>query len=467
MRSFSVALLLLLPGVIVDAIPVTTTSRSAPLHLSERVRQGEPCSRLQDASRVTLGNITSYAGFFTVDAAKASNMFFWHFPALDGNDKAPLLIWLQGGPGASSLFSLFHEIGPYELRRDGKGKHGDIKLTQRALTWNNKYGLLFIDNPVGAGFSYTKSADGYPTTEEEVARNLLTLLQQFYLVFPALSQVPLYLTGESYAGHYIPAFGNLIHSHNAPLTNSSPSFIPLHGLAIGDGWIDPINMVPEYPAMLENMGLIDSSQEKVFESYCTRITAAIKAKYMSSAFEIWDEMINGDLFPYSSLFLNVTGSYDYDNNQNTQPPVSFSLFAEFLDAPATRSAIHVASAPFGTNASDAEKALASDFMRSMVPELQTLIPHYKVLIYSGNLDIIVGEPLTEAFMSKLSFNGSAAFHAAARQPYKVGGDDDPEVAGYVKHAGGWSREYGLVPAAAIALCFFQARSRSCAQADTA
>ena len=60
---------------------------------------------------------------------------------------------------------------------------------------------------------------------------------------------------------------------------------------------------------------------------------------------------------------------------------------------------------------------------------------HKVMIYSGNLDIIVGAPLTEAFMSKLSFNGSAAFHSAPRKPYALGGDEDGEVVGYVKHAG--------------------------------
>jgi hypothetical protein len=59
-----------------------------------------------------------------------------------------------------------------------------------------------------------------------------------------------------------------------------------------------INMVPEYPAMLKGMGLIDSAQQKVFESYCARITTAIKAKFFSTAFAIWDEMINGDLFAY-------------------------------------------------------------------------------------------------------------------------------------------------------------------------
>jgi vitellogenic carboxypeptidase-like protein len=69
----------------------------------------------------------------------------------------------------------------------------------------------------------------------------------------------------------------------------------------------------------------------------------------------------------------------------------------------------------------------------MVPELLILIANYKVMIYSGNLDIIVGAPLTEGFMSKLDFNGSVAFHAAPRVPYKEVGSQ--EVAGYVKHAG--------------------------------
>lgn len=62
-----------------------------------------------------------------------------------------------------------------------------------------------------------------------------------------------------------------------------------------------------------------------------------------------------------------------------------------------------------------------------------MIANYKVMIYSGNLDIIVGAPLTEGFMSKLDFNGSIAFHAAPRVPYKEVGSQ--EVAGYVKHAG--------------------------------
>ena len=66
---------------------------------------------------------------------------------------------------------------------------------------------------------------------------------------------------------------------------------------------------------------------------------------------------------HHSLFLNVTGSYDYDNSENTFAPASFALYAQFLDQADTREALHVRNTPFGANSSDAEKALQSDFMR--------------------------------------------------------------------------------------------------------
>jgi pentatricopeptide repeat protein len=92
-----------------------------------------------------------------------------------------------------------------------------------------------------------------------------------------------------------------------------------------------INMVPEYPAMLKGMGLIDSAQQKVFESYCARITAAIKAKYMSTAFAIWDEMINGDLFPYNrcppipAAACACTQNAQHDRQQWTRRALAYTI----------------------------------------------------------------------------------------------------------------------------------------------
>ncbi|KAJ1488425.1 Alpha/Beta hydrolase protein, partial [Baffinella frigidus] len=244
------------------------SDEDGPLILSDLIRTGQSTAFIQAKARVKapLDEVESYSGFFTTDDATGKRMFSWYFPAQNGNASAPLLIWLQGGPGGSSLFGLFHEIGPYGLSKDKST--GALALTRRKETWGDENALLFIDNPVGAGFSYTAGGGYAPTeedvsrnllytkTEEDVSRNLLSALEQFYVVFPEQKKVPLYLTGESYAGHYIPAFAFAIHTRNAPLPPSSPLRIPLAGMAIGDGWIDPINMVPEYPGMLFGMGMI-------------------------------------------------------------------------------------------------------------------------------------------------------------------------------------------------------------------
>jgi hypothetical protein len=143
----------------------------------------------------------------------------------------------------------------------------------RDSTWNEEYSLLFIDNPVGAGFSYTTMDSGYAVdSRHDVARMLYTCLTMFYATFPSVKSNDLYLTGESYAGHCawfccpvatactrttdfacrrcflsaadIPAFGAFIHEQNQVQGNPQ---IPLRGVSIGDGWVDPFSQVGACP----------------------------------------------------------------------------------------------------------------------------------------------------------------------------------------------------------------------------
>lgn len=82
-------------------------------------------------------------GLIPID--KDADMFYWLFPSRQNPDKDPLLIWLTGGPGCSSELAVFYENGPMRLE-NGQAVKNDI-------SWNNKANLLYLDNPIGTGFS--------------------------------------------------------------------------------------------------------------------------------------------------------------------------------------------------------------------------------------------------------------------------------------------------------------------------
>lgn len=140
-----------------------------------------------------------------------------------------------GGPGASSLFGLFLENGPYSISVKQK-------LIPRKYSWHLNHNMIYIDNPVGTGFSFTDSEDGYAENEKDVGENLLRALKQFFLLFPNLQKNEFFISGESYAGKYVPAAGYAIFEDSERQDNDPQSpKINLKGLAIGNGLSDPIH----------------------------------------------------------------------------------------------------------------------------------------------------------------------------------------------------------------------------------
>lgn len=187
-------------------VPVTVTS--APLILTPLIESGK-IKEAQTAANVLFNgfkNQTSYAGYLTVDKAFNSNMFFWYFPAQNSPETSPVILWLQGGPGATSLIGLFGENGPFEV----KTKKG-LKL--RPYTWTANHNVVYIDNPVGTGYSFTDEG-GYAQNETKVGADLYNALIQFFQLFPDLQKNEFYVSGESYAGKYVPAIGYTILKNN-------------------------------------------------------------------------------------------------------------------------------------------------------------------------------------------------------------------------------------------------------------
>lgn len=385
------------------------------------------------------GDVKSYSGFARVNETAKNKLFFWYVPATEkptNNESTPLLIWLQGGPGGSSLFGMFTEMGPFKVESDGS------TLTPRDTSWNKKHGMIFIDNPVGAGYSYTETETGYCTnTKVEVSSQLYELMQQFYAVFPEQLQNELIITGESYAGHYVPGLAYKIHQENANIEEERKLtgdrsirgdrvIIPLTSLAIGDGWVDPYVQLGAYPDMLFNIGVSNLKEKEKFTEYVTLSQKAIAAGDMYDAFTIWDQMINGDIYPYPNYYHNVTGSNDYDNFMDTNEPAEIGFYYPFVTATGTRKAIHTGDAVYN-NGEKCEMNLVNDFMVSFKDELSVLLESYKVLIYSGQLDVIIGAALTETMLPTIPWSGQEQFERTDKKVWRVN-SADPEVAGYVQ-----------------------------------
>jgi carboxypeptidase C (cathepsin A) len=122
---------------------------------------------------------------------------------------------------------------------------------------------VFIDQPLTVGFSYQRDkSKPLVSSARQAADHLLNFLYNLYNQWPALKKSPLYITGESFAGHYIPAFASKILNNNTFLNATK---IVLEGIAIGDGWTDPQNQINHYDSYLYSVGIVSNK----FRDTCT------------------------------------------------------------------------------------------------------------------------------------------------------------------------------------------------------
>ncbi|KAJ9584275.1 hypothetical protein L9F63_021397, partial [Diploptera punctata] len=116
-----------------------------PLFLTPYIEAGK-IKEAQQLSKVGplkgAANIKSYSGYLTVDKTYNSNLFFWYFPIEREYADAPVVLWLQGGPGATSLYGLFTENGPFSINKK-------FYLVPREYSWTKTHHVIYIDNPVG------------------------------------------------------------------------------------------------------------------------------------------------------------------------------------------------------------------------------------------------------------------------------------------------------------------------------
>ena len=203
-----------------------------------------------------------YAGQVKVDDC-GNYVFFWFFESqYSPND--PVVLWLNGGPGASSLIGLFQENGPLMLNQ---AEDGGIKVKARPTSWNSNAHYLVIDQPVGTGLSFSKDSETCaPQNEIQSTEQLYKALQEFFSLYADYSDNDFYIFGESFGGHYIPRLTEFtVNANNGNQTSKvySPLDIKIHlkGIGIGDGWVDPETQTKDVASYAFDHGFITSSQQ--------------------------------------------------------------------------------------------------------------------------------------------------------------------------------------------------------------
>ncbi|CAA7023459.1 unnamed protein product [Microthlaspi erraticum] len=174
-----------------------------------------------------------YAGYVTVNETHGRALFYWFFEATHNPSKKPLLLWLNGGPGCSSVgFGASEELGPFFPQNSTQP---DLKLNP--YSWNKAANLLFLESPVGVGFSYSNTSRDISQLGDTVtAKDSYSFLVNWFKRFPQYKSHDFYIAGESYAGHYVPQLSEVIYNQNkiAP----KKDFINLKGLMIGNALMD-------------------------------------------------------------------------------------------------------------------------------------------------------------------------------------------------------------------------------------
>ncbi|KAM3265391.1 serine carboxypeptidase-like 40 [Capsicum annuum] len=201
-----------------------------------------------------------YGGYVTVNES-AGRALYYYFTEAENSKSLPLLLWLNGGPGCSSIaYGAMEELGPFRVNIDGKTLH------RNHYAWNVAANVLFLESPAGVGFSYTNmSRDLNTTGDRRTANDNVVFLLNWLERFPEYMNRDFYISGESYAGHYVPQLAHAILHHNK-LANRT--LINLKGIIIGNAVInDDTDTIGNYEFFASHALISDQTYLDI-KKYC-------------------------------------------------------------------------------------------------------------------------------------------------------------------------------------------------------
>jgi serine carboxypeptidase-like clade 1 len=364
-----------------------------------------------------------YSGFLPADDAQTIFLHYWFVTSTGNPSTDPVVVWMNGGPGCSSLEGGLYELGPFTFT--GKTDSSGLpSLVLNPNAWTTVANVLFLEQPAGVGFSY--ATNGSTTSDDYIqSQNTYGFLLSFFKAYPEFTKNEFFITGESYAGVYVPTLAYRVYEGNM----AGKPFINIKGAAIGNGcWGDEVGTCSGAPdsqrialTFFHGHGMISQPMWDALISECgpafnsssdkcaTLIDNANTAVGNIDVYDVYDTCNDG-LAP-SPPTLRAPSGYWLDRADDLGDAVqclNAELGRQYFDSPVVRKAWHVDQVKLD-HWTTCYNIDYSSTIPDERPMYHTLIANMRILIYNGDADACVpwvgneewtrsmGYPVTEAW----------------------------------------------------------------------
>ncbi|KAL5334060.1 pheromone-processing carboxypeptidase kex1 [Aspergillus crustosus] len=379
-----------------------------------------------------------HAGHIEVDAEHNGHLFFWHYQNRHIANRQRTIIWLNGGPGCSSMDGALMEVGPYRLKDNQTLKYNEG-------SWDEFANLLFVDQPVGTGFSFANT-NSYLHELDEMAAQFVTFLEKWFDLFPEYERDDIYFAGESYAGQYIPYIAKAIQDRNKKSGDNKAAHWNVRGLLIGNGWISPAEQYPAYLSYAYEEGLVEEGSKvgkdlELLLSVCkSKMETGIPRVSIMDCEEVLNKLLTKTLNADNQcLNMYDIRLRDSANSCGMAWPPDLVDMKPYLQSHEVVQALNInADKRSGWDECD------GDVSRSFRPKESkpsvTLLPALlesgvQILLFSGDRDLICNHVGTEQLISNMKWSGGTGFETspgewAPRHDWTF----ENVAAGYYQHA---------------------------------
>ncbi|EMR09305.1 hypothetical protein PNEG_02265 [Pneumocystis murina B123] len=392
---------------------------------------------------LSLDTVVQYSGYISFED---KHLYYYFFESRSSPLKDPLVLWLEGGPGCSSLFGLFFTIGP------SKYDQKDNYVYYNPWSWNHRSSLIFLDQPVDVGFSYSDNQKVSSTAH--ASWNFYIFMILFFTAFPQYSHLDFHMAGQSYAGHYLPIFASEIAQYRKyplNLTDIPASLerlpeINIKSIMIGNGIVDPYNQMP----YVYYVGCDSSPWGRMLsKEQCKAMRHSIpKCRYF---LELCGEFSSCECTCFSSItacntfflepfLMRSINLYDRRTKSEGDIDEEYKNFSNFINQ--NKDFFNATSKYIFCNFNVTDRFhKKGELSESVVFFIKLLlINNIKVLIFSGDQDIICNWYGTASWVHKMKWNGSKEFNNLDFRTWslkrKLGNKLKGTIAGQVKHHSG-------------------------------